>query len=65
MDGRRSIFRWDLVQVGNGTYYRDMDRLTAFSRGLATWARWVDAKIDASRTSVFFQGISPSHYRYM
>ncbi|XP_062227630.1 protein trichome birefringence-like 37 [Phragmites australis] len=52
---------WDYVQDGNSTY-RDMDRVTAFSKGLSTWARWVDANIDASRTRVFFQGISPSHY---
>ncbi|KAK3133838.1 hypothetical protein QOZ80_6AG0541710 [Eleusine coracana subsp. coracana] len=52
---------WDFVEDGNSTY-RDMDRVTAFSKGLSTWARWVDANIDTSRTRVFFQGISPSHY---
>ncbi|GJN38538.1 hypothetical protein PR202_gb27591 [Eleusine coracana subsp. coracana] len=41
-----------------------MHRLTAFSKGLATWARWMDANVDPSRTRVFFQGISPSHYHY-
>ncbi|KAL6602792.1 hypothetical protein ACP70R_043153 [Stipagrostis hirtigluma subsp. patula] len=51
---------WEYVQDGNSTY-RDMDRVAAFSKGLSTWARWVDANIDASRTRVFFQGISPSH----
>ncbi|CAN6163849.1 unnamed protein product [Urochloa humidicola] len=52
---------WDYMQDGNNRY-RDMDRLTAFSKGLTTWARWVDANVDASKTKVFYQGISPSHY---
>ncbi|XP_024312636.1 protein trichome birefringence-like 38 isoform X3 [Brachypodium distachyon] len=52
---------WDYMQEGNRTY-RDMDRLTAFSKGLSTWASWVDANIDTSRTRVIFQGVSPSHY---
>lgn len=40
-----------------------MDRLTAFSKGLTTWGRWVDQNIDPSKTKVFFQGISPTHYQ--
>ncbi|KAK4487730.1 hypothetical protein RD792_005615 [Penstemon davidsonii] len=53
---------WDFVQYGN-TIVKDMDRLVAFSRGLTTWGRWVDQNVDPSKTKVFFQGISPSHYR--
>ncbi|XAR66558.1 hypothetical protein NMG60_11012834 [Bertholletia excelsa] len=53
---------WDYVQDGS-KIYKDMDRLTAFYRGLTTWARWVDQNVDPSKTRVFFQGISPTHYQ--
>ncbi|CAA6665842.1 unnamed protein product [Spirodela intermedia] len=52
---------WDYLQEGTAVY-KDMDRLTAFSKGLSTWGRWVDANVDPSTTKVFFQGISPTHY---
>ncbi|KAL3367333.1 hypothetical protein AABB24_011860, partial [Solanum stoloniferum] len=52
---------WDNVEAG-GTMYEDMDPLMAMEKGLRTWARWVDANIDRSRTRLFFQGISPTHY---
>lgn len=53
---------WDYMQEGS-TLYKDMDRLTAFYKGLTTWARWVDVNVDPSKTKVFFQGISPTHYQ--
>ena len=53
--------RWDYVQDGS-TVSKDMDRLVAFSKGLSTWAQWVNQNVDSSKTKVFFQGISPSHY---
>lgn len=56
------LSRWDYVQDG-GQVMKDMDRLTAFSKGMSTWARWVDANVDASKTRVYFQGISPTHYK--
>ncbi|XP_043699677.1 protein trichome birefringence-like 41 [Telopea speciosissima] len=52
---------FDYIEVGNNTY-KDMDRLTAFEIALNTWATWVDTNIDPTKTRVFFQGISPSHY---
>lgn len=56
------LCRWDYVRDGTNLY-RDMDRLTAFYKGLSTWAKWVDSNVDPSKTRVFFQGISPTHYQ--
>ncbi|CAL9773572.1 unnamed protein product [Musa acuminata subsp. burmannicoides] len=53
---------WDYMQNGDRTV-KDMNRTVAFSRALATWANWVDSSINSSTTRVFFQGISPDHYR--
>lgn len=52
---------WDYME-SDGAVYQDMDRLVAFERGMRTWAHWVDANIDPMKTTVFFQGISPTHY---
>ncbi|KAF8409137.1 hypothetical protein HHK36_005210 [Tetracentron sinense] len=52
---------WDYMEEGNTTY-KDMDRLIAFEKGLTTWSKWVDSNIDPTKTRVFFQGISPTHY---
>ncbi|KAL0417863.1 UNVERIFIED_CONTAM: protein PMR5 [Sesamum radiatum] len=56
-----SLQGWDYMEA-EGSMYEDMDRLVALERGLRTWAKWVDANIDTSRSRVFFQGISPTHY---
>ncbi|XP_072960864.1 protein trichome birefringence-like 38 [Typha angustifolia] len=53
---------WDYVQDGNQVM-KDMNRLDAFSKGMSTWAKWVDANVDTATTKVFFQGISPTHYK--
>ncbi|KAI5339668.1 hypothetical protein L3X38_018940 [Prunus dulcis] len=56
-----NIQPWDFIQDGENTY-RDMNRYVAFEQALETWARWVDKTIDPSKTKVFFQGISPTHF---
>lgn len=48
-----------------GALYQDMERLVALERGLRTWAKWVDANVDKSKTRLFFQSISPTHYKYV
>ncbi|TXG55921.1 hypothetical protein EZV62_017234 [Acer yangbiense] len=52
---------WDYIEYDNKTFM-DMDRMVAFRRALTTWAKWVDSDVDPTKTTVFFQGISPSHY---
>ncbi|GAV76162.1 LOW QUALITY PROTEIN: PC-Esterase domain-containing protein/PMR5N domain-containing protein [Cephalotus follicularis] len=52
---------WDYVEDGN-VIHEDMDRMVAFHKGLTTWAKWVNSDVDTTKTRVFFQGISPSHY---
>ncbi|KAJ4849274.1 Protein trichome birefringence-like 39 [Turnera subulata] len=57
--GRSQPF--DYIQEGN-KIYKDMNRLIAFYKGLTTWARWVNRNVDPSKTKVFFQDVSPTHY---
>ncbi|KAM7252249.1 hypothetical protein ACFE04_024132 [Oxalis oulophora] len=52
---------YDYFQVGK-KISKDMDRMVAFNKALITWGKWVDSTIDPSKSKVFFQGISPSHY---
>ncbi|XP_052187884.1 protein PMR5 [Diospyros lotus] len=59
-----SLQGWDYMESG-GSLYQDMDRLVALESGMRTWARWVDTNVDTSRTVVFFQAISPTHYNPM
>jgi len=40
-----------------------MDRMKAFEEALRTWGKWVDTNVDPAKVKVFFQGISPSHYK--
>ncbi|XP_044372721.1 protein PMR5 isoform X1 [Triticum aestivum] len=53
---------WDYMGKG-GRYSEDMDRMVAFQRGMTTWANWVDLNVDPAKTRVFFQSMSPTHYR--
>ncbi|CAL5213250.1 unnamed protein product [Lathyrus oleraceus] len=53
---------WDYIRDGSNLV-KNMDRLDAFYKGLTTWASWVDANVDTTKTKLFFQGISPTHYQ--
>ncbi|KAK4420442.1 protein trichome birefringence-like 42 [Sesamum alatum] len=52
---------WDSYQIGN-QIFKDMDVMEAYRIALTTWANWVDSNVDSTKTRVFFQGISASHY---
>jgi hypothetical protein len=54
---------WDYMGE-SGRVFQDMDRMVAFQHALATWANWVDQNVDPAKTSVFFQSMSPTHYKY-
>ncbi|MED6183710.1 Protein trichome birefringence-like 37 [Stylosanthes scabra] len=53
---------WDYIRDGPNLV-KDMDRLEAYTKGMTTWGRWVDQNVDPTKTKVFFQGISPTHYQ--
>ncbi|KAH9625727.1 hypothetical protein KSS87_007923 [Heliosperma pusillum] len=53
---------WDYIQKGK-KIYKDMDRLKAFKYGMITWSNWVKNNTNSQKTQVFFQNISPTHYR--
>ncbi|CAI0461756.1 unnamed protein product [Linum tenue] len=52
---------WNYIRDGK-IISKDMNRMTAFTKALRTWAKWVDSSVDTRKTSVFFQGVSPAHY---
>ncbi|CAH9074734.1 unnamed protein product [Cuscuta europaea] len=53
---------WDYVEYDGVQHQAFQDPLDALERGLRTWSQWVDDNVDFSRTKVFFQNISPTHY---
>ncbi|KAJ4958433.1 hypothetical protein NE237_025544 [Protea cynaroides] len=57
---RGKLQAWDYIEY-EGKLYKDMDRLVAIQKGLTTWSKWIDSNINPNTTSVFYQGISPTH----
>lgn len=55
--------RKDYYQEGSHVY-GELNVLEAFRKALTTWARWVDANVNPSKSFVFFRGYSASHFRY-
>ncbi|RHN41664.1 putative PMR5 domain, PC-Esterase [Medicago truncatula] len=51
----------EYYQEGNHVYPR-LKALDAYMRALTTWAKWVDRKINANHTQVFFRGYSVTHF---
>lgn len=40
-----------------------MNRLEAYEKALQTWGKWVDQIEDAKIPQIFFQGVSPDHWK--
>ncbi|KAI3774928.1 hypothetical protein L1987_49492 [Smallanthus sonchifolius] len=58
----QTLVGFDFIQDGE-KIYKDMDRVAAFGKAIDTWGRWVVDNIDPLKSKVFFQGISPTHYK--
>lgn len=57
------IFRKYYFQEGDHVYNK-LEVADAYKKALKTWAKWVDANINSSKTRVFFRGYSASHFKY-
>ncbi|KAE8731157.1 Protein trichome birefringence-like 1 [Hibiscus syriacus] len=51
----------DYYQEGSHVY-DELNVLKAFRKALTTWARWIDASVNPTKTMVFFRGYSASHF---
>ncbi|KAF9589682.1 hypothetical protein IFM89_027065 [Coptis chinensis] len=51
---------WDFIEEG-GKLYKDKNRLVAFQKGLTTWGKWVDSKVDPNKTKIYYTSTSPEH----
>ncbi|KAK7358015.1 hypothetical protein VNO80_17314 [Phaseolus coccineus] len=62
---------WTHTKLTEGkSYYQEgnlihgqMSVEDAFYKAILTWSRWVDTNVDRKKTTVFFRGYSPSHFR--
>ncbi|XP_043710482.1 protein trichome birefringence-like 4 [Telopea speciosissima] len=52
----------DYYQEGNRVYSK-LQMTEAYTKALHTWSKWIDANIDANKTTVFFRGYSSSHFQ--
>ncbi|PNX98594.1 protein YLS7-like [Trifolium pratense] len=58
----------DKTSKGKGYYqegshvYDELNVLEAFRRAITTWGKWVDAKVNPSKSLVLFRGYSASHF---
>ncbi|KAK1302410.1 hypothetical protein QJS10_CPB12g00154 [Acorus calamus] len=60
----------DPKTYGGQNYYQEgnyvhpqQDHMEAYTRALKTWAKWIDHTFSHGKTKVFFQALSPTHFR--
>lgn len=44
-------------------FFRYMNPMVAYEKGLMTWAKWIDLNVDPRKSRVFFRSMSPKHNR--
>ena len=55
--------REDYYKEG-GQVYKKLNVFEAFRKAMTTWANWVDANVNPTKSLLFFRGYSHSHFRY-
>lgn len=58
----RENCRKEYYQEGNHVYGQ-LNVEDAINKALLTWSHWVDTHVDPKKTTVFFRGYSPSHFK--
>nr|GMC61597.1 protein trichome birefringence-like 36 [Ipomoea batatas] len=53
---------WDYIMEGTN-FFRYMNPMVAYEKGLMTWAKWIDLNVDPRKSRVFFRSMSPKHNR--
>ncbi|KMT01820.1 hypothetical protein BVRB_9g210120 [Beta vulgaris subsp. vulgaris] len=51
---------WDMYEY-KGKLIKDMPLHIAYKRAMNTWAKWIEKKVDSTKTALFFRSVSAEH----